>query len=358
MKTNNNKKLRNKIYKLICILLLISSSFFLFEILYINMLPFKYFLIILLVVTFFTLFNIVFINLPRLKLKVKNIMAIIMIFATVLISSLNFFISKTLGVLWSNSGSKYKTVHYSVLVLDNSDYDKIKDVESKEIGYFNSSVNSVLAVESLRKEIDFNLISYQESDRLVQDLLSSKIDAIVLEESIIQILNEEIETFEDNVKTIYSFSTKIKIESILKDVDVVNQPFSIYISGIDTYGEISSVSRSDVNILMVVNPKTHQILLISIPRDYYVQLHNTTGNKDKLTHAGIYGIDMSIKTVEDLLKTNINYYIKVNFTSVIDIIDALGGIELYSEYSFIAYSGYSFSKKSAGIDKSCNKKNN
>ena len=84
--------------------------------------------------------------------------------------------------------------------------------------------------------------------------------------------------------------------------------------------------------------------MISIPRDYYVQLHGTTGTKDKLTHAGIYGIDMSIQTLEDLLQTKINYYFKVNFTSVIDIVDALGGLDVYSEYTFVSYSGYSFKK--------------
>lgn len=166
----------------------------------------------------------------------------------------------------------------------------------------------------------------------------------MVEDSILKIMEEETSDFNKLVDVLYTFKVKVKAQSTLKDVNVTKDSFSIYISGIDTYGEISSVSRSDVNIVMVVNPKIKQILLISIPRDYYVQLHGTTGTRDKLTHAGIYGIDMSVKTLEDLLEMDINYYIKVNFTSVIDIVDALEGLDVYSEYSFVSYSGFSFKK--------------
>ena len=119
------------------------------------------------------------------------------------------------------------------------------------------------------------------------------------------------------------------------------KPFVLYISGIDTYGDISTVSRSDVNIMVVVNPRTHQILLVSTPRDYYVQLHGTTGIRDKLTHSGIYGIDMSVKTMEDLYGTPINYYMRINFSSLTKIIDTLGGVDVNSQYQFTA-GGYSF----------------
>ena len=175
-------------------------------------------------------------------------------------------------------------------------------------------------------------------------MLDSKVDAILVEDSIKSILDEEKDDFLDSVKVIYSFKIKVKSESTVKDVKVTKESFAVYISGIDTYGEISSVARSDVNILAVVNPTTKQILLVSIPRDYYVQLHGTTGVKDKLTHAGIYGIDMSIKTIEDLLNVKINYYFKVNFTSTIDIVNALDGVEVYSEYTFVSYSGFNFKK--------------
>ncbi len=116
----------------------------------------------------------------------------------------------------------------------------------------------------------------------------------------------------------------------------ITKPYVIYISGIDTYGKVSTVSRSDVNILMVVNPKSHQILLVNTPRDFYVQLHGTTGVRDKLTHAGIYGPEMSKNTMQDLYNTHINYYLRINFTSLTKIIDTLGGVNVYSDYAFTA----------------------
>jgi LCP family protein required for cell wall assembly len=112
------------------------------------------------------------------------------------------------------------------------------------------------------------------------------------------------------------------------------KPFVVYISGIDTYGEIDTVSRSDVNILAVVNPESRKVLLVNTPRDYYVQLHGTTGLRDKLTHSGVYGIDKSVKTMEDLYATPISYYLRINFTSLVDTVDVLGGVDVNSAYSF------------------------
>ena len=116
--------------------------------------------------------------------------------------------------------------------------------------------------------------------------------------------------------------------------DITTDSFNFYISGIDTYGEITTVSRSDVNIVVTVNPRTHTILLTTVPRDYEVQLHGTTGLKDKLTHAGLYGIEMSIQTIEDLLNIDIDYYLRINFDSTIKLIDALGGVEITPDATF------------------------
>ena len=112
--------------------------------------------------------------------------------------------------------------------------------------------------------------------------------------------------------------------------------FNIYISGIDTYGSINTVSRSDVNIIATINPNTSKILLTSIPRDMYVPLYGKSGLNDKLTHAGVYGIDTSIKTLENFLDTDIDYYVRINFNSLISLVDYIGGIDVYSDYEFKA----------------------
>ena len=156
-------------------------------------------------------------------------------------------------------------------------------------------------------------------------------------------LSEEIKGFKENTKILYTekheIQTNTKVEETASKYSIKSGKFNVYISGIDTSGSISNVSRSDANILATVNTDTHEVLLTSIPRDYYVTLHSY-GAKDKLTHSGIYGVNETVKTVEDLLDTEIDYYVRVNFTTVIKLVDKLGGIAVYSDYDFTTTSGY------------------
>ena len=168
---------------------------------------------------------------------------------------------------------------------------------------------------------------------MLNDLLNDKIDSFLIEESQEKILSENSEDYY-KTRVLYRFKVEYKEENISKSTDITTKPFNVYISGIDTYNSINSVSRSDVNMIASINPNTHKVSLVSIPRDYYVPLYNKPGNKDKLTHAGIYGIETSIKTIENLLDIDINYYVKFNFNSVINLVDALGGIKVNSEYDF------------------------
>ena len=138
---------------------------------------------------------------------------------------------------------------------------------------------------------------------------------------------------------------KEKKEKAEANLDVTTDAFNIYVSGIDTEGSITNVSRSDVNMIMTVNPSTRKILLTSIPRDYHVVL-SSFGAYDKLTHSGIYGIDETTSTVGDLLDIKIHHYVKVNFTTVRKLVDALGGIEVISEYDFTAGPGYHYNQGS------------
>ena len=128
---------------------------------------------------------------------------------------------------------------------------------------------------------------------------------MLIENSILAILTEDDGEFASSYKVIYDFSVDVETKDIAKKVDITKDTFSIYVSGIDTYGAVSSVSRSDVNMVITINPKTNKILITSIPRDYYVPLAGKDG-KDKLTHAGIYGVETSVKTIENLLDTKIN----------------------------------------------------
>lgn len=120
-----------------------------------------------------------------------------------------------------------------------------------------------------------------------------------------------------------------------KAIDVTQKPFNVYISGIDVYGDINKKSRSDVNLIATVNPQTHKILLTTTPRDYYVTIPGVSGaQKDKLTHAGVYGIDTSIATLANLYDTEIPFFVRVNFSSVENIVDIMGGVDVDSKLSF------------------------
>ena len=347
LRKHGNKKF---IYKLLSTILIITSLVFLGMLFYIDLLPQKYLATITLVVAIFDFLSVSMMSIKKLKKKIKAAISILSIIAIFIMGIAGFYMIKTLNVLVNSGDSKYKVENYSVIVIDDSDYDKIEDIKGEKVGYLKNYAGSTLAISALQKLVDVSFDDYNSSDQLISDLLNGNINVILLEDSMRTIVNEEIENFENSTRIIYTFKIKIESDTSGKEVNVTEEPFAIYISGIDTYGEISSVSRSDVNIIMVVNPNTHQVLLISIPRDYYVKLHDTEGPKDKLTHAGIYGIDMSIKTLEDLLDMDINYYIKVNFTSVIDIVDALGGLDVYSEYSFISFSDFNFKKGMNYVD--------
>ncbi|MBR5798904.1 MAG: LCP family protein [Lachnospiraceae bacterium] len=126
--------------------------------------------------------------------------------------------------------------------------------------------------------------------------------------------------------------------------EVPEGAFVMYISGVDTWGSVSSKSRSDVNILAVVNTNTKKVLLVSTPRDYYVPLSVAKGQKDKLTHAGIYGIDCSVNTLEMLYGVDVQYYARLNFTGFVNIVDALGGVDVYSDASFTVGDAFAFSQ--------------
>ena len=341
-KKKNRRTKKNKFSKFLILALIIVTGFFIGLLFYIDLLPTKYLIAIIAAITVVDLFNILMLRIRNLKKKIRKVFSAFVIFWIIVMLAISFYLCKTLGVLLNNGDSKYKLEHYSVAVLKTSKFNKIEDLNSKKIGYYKKTTGALEANEKLKEKIKVKYKSYDEPKKMLEELDNKDISAILIEDSIKSIMEEEDAEFSKKYKVIYTFKVKVATKSTAKDVDVSKKPFVLYLSGIDTYGEISSVSRSDVNIVLVANPKTKQVLLISAPRDYYVQLHDTTGVKDKLTHAGIYGTDMSVKTLEDLLGVDINYYFKVNFTSVIDIVNVLGGLDVYSDYTFISYSGYSF----------------
>jgi len=309
-----------------------------------KLIPLKIYLIVLLVFLLLNLANIFVsfrVNLNQTSSVIQIILSMILIGISAISS---FYLFKTLLFMDSIGTDGYKVKNYSVIVLKERNFNELEELNGKNLALLKKDENESKAIGYLESKIQFNLFEYNDIMTVRDSLYNSNSEAIVIENSYKGLIEELDPSFSDKTKVIHTFSIKYEAEDISKNVDVTSDAFAIYISGIDTYGEINSVSRSDVNIVAIVNPTTYQVLLISIPRDYYVQLHGTNGYKDKLTHAGMYGVEMSVQTIEDLLDIDINYYVKVNFTSLIDIVDALDGVQVYSEYAFTSKDGYYFYK--------------
>lgn len=195
------------------------------------------------------------------------------------------------------------------------------------------------AVEQLKTEVGGNVETVEFTGMLdmVDALYNQEVDAVLLSESYRDLVKDEHEYFDIETAVIETMTFDVEIDMSGRqrsDKNVTAEPFIVYLSGIDTFGSVAARSRSDVNILAVINPTTRQIMLITTPRDYYVQLPVAGNAYDKLTHAGIYGIDASIDTLEQLYDIDIDYYLRVNFTGFMDIVDALGGVDVNSDQAF------------------------
>lgn len=336
------KKVINIISSIIYFIFFFISLLLTINIFKLNMLPFK---IIFLIFTFGTICILIFGFLclhKKIKWKIKIVSDVILLLLSLILFFANHYIDRTIAFFKDITGSNYEVENYYVLVLKESELSNEKDLLDKKVGYVEKLGNNDKALDELKKNVVFESVNNKSIFDLGNALLNNKVVAILLADYHKAILDEQIEDFDSKVKIIYQFSIKKETKVESNSVDVTKDSFNIFLSGIDTYGEIDSIARSDVNMIITINPITKQVLLTSIPRDYYVEL-SCYNAKDKLTHAGMYGVDCSIGTIENLFDIDINYYVRVNFSSLIKLVDVLGGVEVYSDYTFNTY-GYQFNK--------------
>ena len=239
-----------------------------------------------------------------------------------------------------NQTAAFSEVEMSIVVPKESDIKDVSQLTSVQAPTKVDKNNIEILMSALKKDkkVDVkvdDVASYQEA---YDNLKSGKSKAMVLSGSYASLLESVDSNYASNLKTIYTYKIKKKNNNSAKQVD--SKVFNIYISGIDTYGSISTVSRSDVNIIMTVNMNTHKILLTTTPRDAYVKIPGGGANQyDKLTHAGIYGVETSEQTLEDLYGTKIDYYARINFTSFLKLIDQLGGVTVHNDQAFTSLHG-------------------
>lgn len=330
--------------KVIFIFMAVLVAVFLIYVAAAHILPIKYLIICICVFILWLvlLYFLLIFKTKKGKNKPRKIAGYVLSFLlTMIMAVIFYYLSHTLNILDSFGDKRFKEENYLILVLKESNYEKLEDLKGKNIAYVPNKLTKIdEALSELNKKVEMNHKSYEQYGLAMDDLINKKIESVFIEESNLKILDEN-NNYGDIFKELDTIVVKKLVETSSKDVNVTENPFTVYISGIDSYGSINGVSRSDVNMLITIHPKTKQILMISIPRDYYVQLRGTTGLKDKLTHAGIYGVETSIGTIEDLLDIDINYYFRVNFTTLEKVIDAIGGVDVYSQYNFTSI-GYNY----------------
>ena len=234
-----------------------------------------------------------------------------------------------------NQTAAFSEVEMSIVVPKESDIKDVSQLTSVQAPTKVDKNNIEILMSALKKDkkVDVkvdDVASYQEA---YDNLKSGKSKAMVLSGSYASLLESVDSNFASNLKIIYTYKIKKKNSNSANQVD--SRVFNIYISGIDTYGPISTVSRSDVNIIMTVNMNTHKILLTTTPRDAYVKIPGGGADQyDKLTHAGIYGVETSEQTLEDLYGIKLDYYARINFTSFLKLIDQLGGVTVHNDQAF------------------------
>ena len=239
-----------------------------------------------------------------------------------------------------NQTAAFSEVEMSIVVPKESDIKDVSQLTSVQAPtkVDKNNVDTLMSALKKDKKVDVkvdDVASYQEA---YDNLKSGKSKAMVLSGSYASLLESVDSNYASNLKTIYTYKIKKKNNNSAKQVD--SKVFNIYISGIDTYGSISTVSRSDVNIIMTVNMNTHKILLTTTPRDAYVKIPDGGADQyDKLTHAGIYGVETSEKTLENLYGIKIDYYARINFTSFLKLIDQLGGVTVHNDQAFTSLHG-------------------
>lgn len=250
------------------------------------------------------------------------------------------FTSKVGSTLEKVTNSTTKTDIIDVIVLKSDKASKLSDTYDYVYGY-NTVNGGSECVEAIQKidfdnSVDIKSKEYQDWDSLINALYdNTEIKVMIMNNSMYDTLKEQIEDLEEKTKIVGTVELTRVIELSESDKQVNKEPFVIYISGNDEEGTIKSNGHSDVNILCIINPVTRQLLMISTPRDSYVPMNiNGKTGYDKLTHAGNYGVEASISTLENLYDVKIDYYVKINFSGCVDIIDALGGITIYSSVDF------------------------
>ena len=287
------------------------------------------------------------------KAKIFNVIMLIVMNIVLVFSYMQF---RTAIGLFDNLNSNATVSEYTmnVVVLKNDKAEKLVDLKDATVAAPVSSdgenINKLMKEIRDKEKQSLNLTETKNYFSAYEQLTAGTARAMILNSSFEDLITNQHQDFKDKTKVIYSYKITKTVNAKAKQN--AGDTFNIYVSGIDTFGPVSSVSRSDVNIIMTVNKKTGKILLTTTPRDSYVKIADGGNNQyDKLTHAGLYGVDSSIHTLENLYGIKIDYYARLNFTSFLKLIDTVGGVDVYNDQTFTSlYGKYNFTQGMVHLD--------
>lgn len=326
-----------------------------------GLLPAKYLGIIVAVVVLLLAITFLFSRSKNLAARsigtiVAVIVCVVLVFATVYIRQ----VVKTLDQI---STSNTEINNMVVAVAQTNGAQTIEETSGYTFGVYEGTDAST--VQEMVKEVgmangdsEIQTRSFSSALEMAQALLDGTIDAAICNQAYTSLLDDAIQDYSSQIRVIFEKAFEVNSDTgtdgtddthttidrgegkdtvIARDISLTEDSYTILISGIDVSGPINTTSRSDVNILMTVNPKTHKILLTTTPRDYFVLIPGVSGDqRDKLTHAGIYGIRTSMRTLQNLYGIDITNYIRINFDSLVQLVDALDGVDVESEFEFDA----------------------
>lgn len=354
---------------LLTILLFIAEIVFILLLLSTNLISAKYIGLIFAVLIILLIIDHLLIKKFRKQIRFW-IGIILMIIILAVLGLAGFYIHRTVSALDDITGVNKEVAEINVYVKQDNAAQTLMDASEYSFGILaeldRANTDAALQQMQTKTGIDASTKEYNSLTELADGLLKDDCQAIVLNRAYLDVLAQmdHYTTFSSQIRQINSEQVEILIErntpaptiapaasveqlvSDSSDKSSDNKVYTIYISGIDTRGAMTSSSLSDVNIILTVNTETKQILMISTPRDYYVPLSISNGVPDKLTHAGVYGVNVCMDTLDMLYDININYYFRLNFAGFIKIIDSLGGITVNSDYDFTSQnaSGFHFNQ--------------
>ena len=325
---------------ILSLIMVVFASGIIYQIIKLQVLPDKLVIPIILIIVLFTAIMLVLLNFFTHGIATRIIYTFLIIAVSVVYGFGNFYLystSKTLTKVTTQTGIVKNTV--SVIALSSSSMSDVSDLNNAKVGSLKTigKEGTQKSLKDIKKNnVSVNNKKYDNVPGLIKALYDGDVDAVILNEAyrsnVLEL--EGYNAFNDETKVIHQtvFYTNDTNDALAVS-DITTTPFNILISGNDSFGKLDEVSRSDVDMVVTVNPVTSTVLMTSIPRDSYVQEYCEDyacnyGANDKLTHTGIYGVDTTRDTIEQLLDIDINYTYRVNFTSMIDIVDALGGVDI------------------------------